>query len=108
MLTENPSITIAYPATYKPSLITGVGKFGKISTEEFNIVVQTANVILATMNVRAEKVTGESVTEPIANSGLDCPMLPATVMAEGPCVKTGRYVKCPLGSEAHFYSCVNI
>src|SRR5699024_7617123 len=63
---KNLRITVSNTGTYKPSLITTIRKFGQITTQKRNVILQVTHIVLSTVSMNAHKMTGKTITEPIA------------------------------------------
>ena len=108
MVTENPRVAVCHARTNKPSLITGVLQLASIRTEEVDLTVDTADIVLATMGVETEKMAAEAVAEPVSSFGLDSPMFPAAFMRECPCIELSRDVQCPFRGETYFETQIRV
>ena len=62
---QNPGVTVGHARTDEPTLVPIIGEFGQIAAQKRNVVFQSAGVILAAMRMSSQKVTRETITEPV-------------------------------------------
>ena len=73
MVTENPCIAVCHTGTDEPALIAGVFEPASVGTQKIDFTVDAPDVVLASVNVYTDEMTGKAVAEPVTPLGLHHP-----------------------------------
>lgn len=101
VLGQDPVVAIANSGTCAPSLVTVVGELREVAAEEFNMVLDVADVELSAYKVEAPERSLESFAKPYAEFRLCHPVAPAAVV-DVPGVELTREVEGPVLGHLQF------
>lgn len=105
---QDPSVTVGCSRTDEPALVADVLQFARIGAQEADPTVESSDVILSSMRVYADEMSGKTVAEPVSGFGLRRPMLPPPVVRQRPGIDVAPKIKCPFGSETYLHPEIDI
>lgn len=98
---EYPGIAVGDAASHEPALEAVVGHAPETGAQHLKAVGEVPPVELARMAVHAEEVPVHALAKPVAQLGLEHPVLPLAAARHVPGVPVAREVGTPAGSEPH-------
>ena len=89
---QYPCVAVGHARTHEPALVTGIFQLAGIRTEEVDLSVDTADIVLTAVGMDSDEMSRETVAEPVAGLRLLGPVFPATRVRECPPIELPRKV----------------
>ena len=106
VLVEYERISICYTSSYSPTLISIIGKWGKIHLTELKIIRNITYIIYSSYSMKSQKMSWKTVAEPITEFRLDHCVLPQHFFRHHPWIIITRKIEGPFRRKT--YLCTKI
>ena len=84
MTAQDPCMSVGYSPSHEKSLETVVGQLGEIIAKEFEIVLESTEIVLSAKSMDCYEMAGKGVAGPESELRLKHPMLPLGALIESP------------------------